>query len=235
MEEAFEVVVGGFGEARVMLTCEHATERMPGGWSWHPGDSWLRGTHWTHDLGAANLTRELVGRWGATAVLSRFTRLLTDPNRPEGHPDMFRQAAEARPIQMNQGLSDEERERRLARLYRAYHAEVDTRIRNSSAEVLFAVHSFTPVYEGDHRELEIGILYDIEEELAEHVVKRIERAGMKVALNEPYSGKEGLMYSADRHASDHDKQAIEIEVRQDLLTSADFRERLADALTDSFF
>jgi predicted N-formylglutamate amidohydrolase len=235
MEEAFEVVIGGFGDAKVMLTCEHAAERMPSGFSWDPADAWLRGTHWTHDLGAANLTRELAGLWGATAILSRFTRLLADPNRPEEHPDLFRMTAEGRPVQMNQRLDEAERERRLSRLYRPYHAEVDTRIRSSSAEILFAVHSYTPVYEGQRRELEVGVLFDVDEALAERVRARLERAGMRAALNEPYSGKEGLMYSADRHASAHDKKAVELEVRQDLLVDPMFRERLADALTDAFF
>ncbi len=235
MEEAFEVVIGGFGESRVMLTCEHASERMPSGWTWHPEDAWLRGTHWSHDIGAANFTRELADRWGATAVLSRFSRLLADPNRPEGHPEVFRERAEGRPIRMNQKLSDDEKERRLETLHRAYHGEVHRRIEKSPAEILFAIHSYTPIYEGFRRELEVGVLFDIEEELARHVMARIARLGLNVALNEPYSGKEGLIYSADRHARANAKQAVEIEVRQDLLVDPAFRERLADALTDSFF
>ena len=60
----------------------------------------------------------------------------------------------------------------------------------------------------------------------------IERSGVKVRLNEPYSGKQGLIYSVDRHARASGKRAIEIEVRQDLCVAGDFRQQLVATLRD---
>jgi predicted N-formylglutamate amidohydrolase len=108
-------------------------------------------------------------------------------------------------------------------------------VRKSKAEILFAVHSFTPVYEGRPRHLEVGILYDTDEELAVRVRDRLAEDGLEVKLNEPYSGKEGLIYSADFHAAAHSRCAVEIEVRQDLVVDDAFRRRLVDALTRAFF
>lgn len=235
IEESYEVVVAGDGGARVFLTCEHASEHFPRPWAWHPDDAWLRGTHWAFDLGAANLTRDLAAAWGATAVLSRFSRLLADPNRPPGHPDLFRTTAEGQAIATNAGVSDDERERRMAQLYRPYHAAIDRELDASEADILFAIHSFTPVYEGEPRHLEVGVLYDVEEALATRVRDALAADGIEVKLNEPYSGKEGLIYAADFHAAAHARRAVELEVRQDLVVDDAFRRRLVDALGRAFF
>jgi predicted N-formylglutamate amidohydrolase len=49
-------------------------------------------------------------------------------------------------------------------------------------------------------------------------------------MNEPYSGRAGLIYSAARHASAHGKRALELEVRQDLALEARVRAQVTGAL-----
>lgn len=218
------------GGAGIVVTCEHASERMPEPWEWPAADRWLVGTHWAYDIGAAELTRDLVEDLGGTAVLSRFSRLLADPNRPEGSPTIFRAEAEGHPVELNRGLSDDERERRLVRLWRPYHRTVSAVVRASEAPVLMSLHTFTPVYEGESRDLEVGVLFDTEEELAASLAEALREAGLHVALNEPYSGREGLIFAIDRHARAHDRRAVELEVRQDLAVEEVFRRRLVSAL-----
>jgi len=230
VEEAFEVVVAGAGDAPVLLSCEHASEHMPPPWRWHPSDAMLKGTHWAYDLGAAELTRDLAASWGATAVLARFSRLLTDPNRPDDSPELIRARAGGQPVQLNAGVPEEERARRLEALWRPYHAAIDEHLRGSPATVLLAVHSFTPVYEGTPRHLEVGVLFDEEEALAQRVHAALCADGFAVELNEPYSGKQGLIYSADLHARAQGRRALEIEVRQDLAVDDAFRARLVSSL-----
>lgn len=225
---AVEILAGdGLG---VVLTCEHASQRMPAPWEWPEADRWLVGTHWAYDIGAAELTRELTLELGASAVLSRFTRLLCDPNRDEGDPTLFRDVADGHPVELNRGLSPEERARRIERLWRPYHAAVDRVVGQSGAPLVLAVHTFTPVYEGEARELEVGVLFDAEEELADDLAAALRRERLLVDLNEPYSGRAGLIYSADRHARAHGRHALEIEVRQDLAVEEVFRRRLLSAL-----
>ena len=214
----------------LLLTAEHASERMPSPWEWPEADRWLVGTHWAYDIGAAELTRELARRLGATAVLARFTRLLADPNRPEGDPTLFREVAEGHPVALNRGLSPEERARRLERLWRPYHAAVDAAVRASNAPLVLAIHTFTPLYEGEARQLEVGVLFDREEDLAKELHDALGAVGVNVALNEPYSGRAGLIYSAHRHAETHGRRALELEVRQDLAVEDVFRERLVRVL-----
>jgi predicted N-formylglutamate amidohydrolase len=228
-DESTEIVRMGRG-AGVIVTCEHASERLPAPWQWPREDRWLLGTHWAFDLGAASLTREYAETVGCVAVLARFTRLLCDPNRPESSPTLFRTEAEALPVHLNAHLDDAERERRLERYYRPFHEAVSREVAATHADVLLAMHTFTPVYDGFVRELEVGVLFDHEEALAERLVRGIADAGFLVEPNEPYSGREGLIHVAHTHAERHGRRAIEIEVRQDLATDPAFRARFVPVL-----
>jgi len=227
--EAYEIVRAG-DAASVFLTCEHASERLPGAWRWPDPDRRLIGTHWAFDLGAADLTRELAARLRAVAVLSRFSRLLVDPNRAEHEASLFREVAEGEPVLLNAKLGPEDRERRLVEYYRPFHAAIDREVANTRATTLLSVHSFTDVYEGARRTLEVGVLFDREDALGEALVRAFDSAGFRAAPNEPYSGKAGLIHSAATHAAARGLRAVEIEVRQDLAVTAPFRARVTDVL-----
>lgn len=215
--------------ARVLVTCEHASQRVPAGYRWPDEDRWLRDTHWAYDIGALEMARDLAAALGAPEVSSRYSRLLVDPNRPEDSPTLFRDRAEGKPVVMNtEELDEAERARRVEELLRPYHAALDAAVAESHAELLVSMHSFTRVYEGKVRELEIGVLFTEDEGIASRVADALS-ARFEVALNEPYSGHDGLMYSVDRHARAHGRRAIELEVRQDLTLDPAFRE-VFDAL-----
>jgi predicted N-formylglutamate amidohydrolase len=228
--EAVEVVAGS-PDARVLFTCEHATQRMPPGWAWPDADRRLIDTHWAYDPGARELACDLAVELDAVAVLSRFTRLLVDPNRPEDSDTLFRALADGAPILLNTAFLDaSERARRIEQLHRPYHAAIDRELGASRAPLVFALHTFTPVYEGQRRTLEIGVLFDREEALAESLHEALRASGFAVELNEPYSGKGGLMHAADVHAQAHGRRALELEVRQDLATDPLFRRQLHGVL-----
>jgi predicted N-formylglutamate amidohydrolase len=230
IEEAFEVVRGG-DAGGVFVTCEHASERLPEPWRWPDADLRLVGTHWASDLGAADLAREYAARVGTVAVLSRFSRLLCDPNRAEHEPSLFRDVAERAPVHLNRDLPAHERERRLATYHRPFHAAVARELeRRAGLHTLLSMHSFTPLYEGQPRALEVGVLFDREDALGEQLVRAFDRAGFRVAPNEPYSGKEGLIHSASFHADRFGLRAVELEVRQDLAVDPAFRERFLGVL-----
>lgn len=234
LTDAVEVLAGR-RDAHVFLTCEHASQRMPLGFHWPDRDRHLIDTHWAYDLGAREMTRALADGIDASAVLSRYTRLLIDPNRALGTPTLFRTHADGQPIELNTTLLDDnERRRRIDRLWKPYHEAIDRELARSAAGIVVAIHTFTPIYEGTRRPMEIGVLFDREEALATEIANGLAKAGLKVALNEPYSGKNGLIYAAELHARAHGRRAVELEVRQDLAIDpafrADFVPRLAELL-----
>jgi len=223
---ACETLAAADPAAPLLITCEHASAELPEPWRWSAEDRWLVDSHWGSDLGAAELARELGQELGAAAVLARFSRLLIDPNRPLDSPTLFRTHAEGHAIGLNRCIEPDEAETRQD-YWRAYHTEVGRALRRGSAPVVFAIHSYTADYQGEHRDYELGVLFDREAELAEALQRTLAPLG-QVRLNEPYSGKAGLIYSAQRHADETGKRAIEIEVRQDCATDPGFRRRLVE-------
>ncbi|HEX5655993.1 MAG TPA: N-formylglutamate amidohydrolase, partial [Polyangiales bacterium] len=133
--EAVEVVHGSRA-APAFLTCEHASVRLPEAWRWPEPDRRLVGTHWSYDLGAREITLELARELNASAVLSRFSRLLVDPNRDERHADAFRTLADGEAVLLNTGMTPEDRERRLAGYHRPYHAALDAALAAVDAPIL---------------------------------------------------------------------------------------------------
>ncbi|MEM7433922.1 MAG: N-formylglutamate amidohydrolase [Myxococcota bacterium] len=231
--DAVELIDGNY-RSRVVLTCEHAGSALPAPWSWPEADLRLIGTHWSCDLGADSLTRNLAEALGAPAVVSRFTRLLVDPNRPLDSDTLFRSEADGLPVELNTSITTADRERRIREYYQPYHAAATQMVQRSDAEIVFGIHTFTRLYEGDARSIELGVLFDYEEHLGNALVAHLQDAGFVAAANQPYSGKAGLAYSPVLHAQQFDRRALEIEARQDLVVEPDFAARLVVAL-QAFF
>ncbi|RLB49469.1 MAG: N-formylglutamate amidohydrolase [Deltaproteobacteria bacterium] len=231
--EPVEEIDGDF-DGRVVFTCEHASAALPEPWRWPDEDRWLVDTHWASDIGAAAFTRRVAHLMNAPAVLTRFSRLLIDPNRPLDSDTLFRENADGRTVHLNEALLEAERARRIDRFYHPYHAAVSAMVERSQGDTVFSIHTFTDKYEGDARVLELGVLFDHDEEPAQRLVRHLEGAGFHALANEPWSGKIGLAYSAVRHAQQFRRCALEIEARQDLIVDESFAARLAAALA-SFF
>lgn len=225
---AVELIFPTGDDPRLVLTCEHASNHLPHPWAWPDEDRHLVDDHWAWDPGAADLTRALAGEFGCGAVLSRFSRLLVDPNRQVDSPTLFRQVADGQAVGLNRHVAD--REERITGFYLPYHAAADAMIGHSSGASVLGMHSFTPVYEGTPRQVEIGVLYDVDEEAAHVWTEVLRGLGWRVELNEPWSGRAGLMYSPQRHATAHGRQAIELEIRQDISTDPARRQELVEGL-----
>jgi predicted N-formylglutamate amidohydrolase len=233
------------GPSRVVLTCEHASNRLPSPWTWPDADRWIADTHWAWDPGAAELTSDLAAILGSCSVLAQFTRLLCDANRhadPSGatendEPNLFRTVAEGHPVALNTAVDAAERDQRLSAYHQAYHAAVDAACRDNPGDAILAIHTFTPVYEGEVREVEIGVLFDEEADVAADWAVAMSDRGLQVWLNEPYSGTDGLIYSASRHGRAHGRRVLELEVRNDLATDPEWRKinapKIAAALLEA--
>ena len=207
----------------VVLLCEHASQILPEPWSWSDADQWLVGTHWAIDIGVADLCRELVHELGCSALLARFTRLLIDANRPLTAPTLMRTVAEGQTVAMNQHIAPEDRAARIAGFWTPYHTAAGDLVSRHDDSVVIGIHSFTPCYEGQIRTMEVGILFDQDEDFGCWAYEEFQKMGFKVALNEPYSGRNGLMYSPQYHASQNGRKTIELEIRQDLLGDPHWR------------
>jgi predicted N-formylglutamate amidohydrolase len=236
-EHPFEII-GANRPGRWLITCDHATNIVP---QWvHSGNLGLpaddMGRHIAYDIGAEGVTRRLSEALDSPAIMSRFSRLVCDPNRGEDDPTIMMRLYDGTIIPANRNADASEIEQRLARLYRPYHAAYADLAGKIADPVICAIHSFTPRLRGrDPRPWEIGVLYADDTRFALPFMQACRAQGWTTGDNEPYAGH--LPGDAvDRHALQHGRPNVLIEVRQDLIADQAgqtlWADRLAPILTD---
>nr|WP_280517764.1 N-formylglutamate amidohydrolase [Falsirhodobacter halotolerans] len=225
----------------MLITCDHATNRVPqdvGGGSLGiaPADM---GRHIAFDVGAAGLAVALADRLDAPAILSDFSRLVIDPNRGEDDPTLVMQLYDGTIIPANRHVDGAEIARRLETLYRPYHTALARMAARQEGTVIVSIHSFTRQLKGRApRPWQVGVLHShLDDRLSRALIARLARdPDLTVGDNEPYSGH--LPGDAiDRHALQMGRHNTLIEVRNDLIATAEgqaeWADRLAKALTEA--
>ncbi len=223
LHDAYELV-GRPETGALAFTCEHASNRVPRPWRPRPADRRLLEMHWGYDLGAARVTRHLQRACGGWAFLSRFSRLLCDPNRAPDDPTLVLARCDEGAPTFNRAPDVATR---LHRFHDPFHAGLDAAIARARPRLIVSVHSFTPVFRGKARSMEAGVLFDQHDDLAERLLGALNDAGLRTEANAPYSGKDGLIYSANRHGTTHGVPYLEIELRQNLISGREGARRVA--------
>ena len=221
----------------LLLTCEHASNRLPAGMRATAGERRLLQAHWGWDIGAWELTRELSLRLGAPAVGGRYSRLVIDLNRRLDDPTLIRTKVEGTALGWNRDLDIAELERRFVEYHAPYHLQVDRlilrRLTRGARPLIVAIHTFTDLYLGRPRRFDAGVLYDAHRGLAHRLGRSIRAGGLDVRYNQPYSGMAGLMYAADRHGTHYGLPCIELEFNQGLFRRRGAAKRLGRIVADS--
>lgn len=230
--DAFEII-GEDRPGRWLVTCDHASNRVPdafGGTLGLPESDMARHIAW--DPGAAGVAQALARRLNSPAILTRFSRLVIDPNRGEDDPTLVMRLYDGTIIPGNRHADAVEVERRLDALYRPYHAAYERLASRRADRVILAVHSFTPCLKGRApRPWHVGVLYShLDERLSRSLISGLERLpGLVVGDNEPYSGH--LPGDAiDQHALRVGRHNTLIELRQDLIATPEHQNMWADRL-----
>jgi predicted N-formylglutamate amidohydrolase len=220
--------------APFVLTCEHATRRLPVSFRRSAELSRVLASHWGWDIGAWSLTRALGGLLEASALGGRWSRLWIDLNRPIDDATLIRAEAGGVELPWNRRLSPRQVERRILEQHAPYHNEVDRlivrRLVRGVRPLLIAVHSFTPELDGERRTFDVGVLYREYSGAAHELGAAVEHAGLSVRYNEPYSGIAGLMYAVERHGTHHGLCCLELELNQRLFERPGAAARLARVL-----
>jgi predicted N-formylglutamate amidohydrolase len=135
----------------------------------------------------------------------------------------------------NVGLTAQAREERVRTVYKpfcnAVSAVLAARKAAGRETVLVTVHSFTPVYFGTHRAVEIGILHDSDSRLADAMLAEAHRLpDRQIARNEPYGPEDGVTHSLRLHGLENGLANVMIEVRNDLLHNTRDEAAMAEEL-----
>ncbi|MDP2357792.1 MAG: N-formylglutamate amidohydrolase [Beijerinckiaceae bacterium] len=190
--EPVEIIPGALDSGLILL-CDHASNALPReyGSLGLPAEQFARHIAW--DIGAAAVTRALSARFGAPAVLSRFSRLLIDPNRGVDDPTLVMKLSDGAIVPGNINVDGAELDRRRERFWRPYREKAADLIRAMIAAgkppAILSIHSFTPVWRGVARPWEVGLLWDSDPRLAQGLLEGLEGAlTSPVGDNEPYDG-----------------------------------------------
>lgn len=231
------------GASPYVLLCEHASNHIPEAYAGLglPPHELRRHIAW--DIGAADLARELARRLDAPLVLSGYSRLLIDCNRPPGAPTSIPERSESTDIPGNRDLDARERARREAAYFAPFQAAVagllDRRAAEGRRTIVVGVHSFTPVFLGVARPWLVGVLYAGAAGFGRALVARLgaDLGPDAVGDNEPYRIEPGEHdYTVPVHGDARGLDAALLEVRQDLIASTAEAEawgaRIAPALAD---
>jgi predicted N-formylglutamate amidohydrolase len=222
----------------LLILCDHAENTIPEPYVNLGLRSEDLNRHITYDLGAAPVAERLAELLGAPALLSRFSRLLIDPNRGLDDPTLIMQISDGLVVPGNAGLDEAAVAARVARYYAPYHQAIeraiDAGIAAGKPPAVVSVHSFTQAWKGVPRPWSVGVLWDKDPRLALPLLEGFRAIpGIVVGDNAPYTGqlKGDTLY---RHGTRRGLAHALIEVCQDLILGpegqAEWATRLAEVL-----
>ena len=205
-----------------LVICDHSSNNIPLIYNSLGISKKDLNSHRAYDLGASDVACELSKLLQCSLVMANFSRLLVDPNRGEDDTTLIPRLSEGKIIEGNlkisSSINDKERKKRIHQFYLPYHNQINKfitkSINNGEVPKIISIHSFTPIWKGKKREIDVGILWDKDDRLSKIFLNSLKN--IKLGDNKPYSGrlKNDTLY---KHATSHGIPHVLIEIRQDLL------------------
>ncbi len=226
-------IVNAEGRSPVVLICEHASNHIPTSFASLGLKEADLQRHIAWDIGAQGTARLLSLLLDAPLILQRYSRLLYDCNRGPEMPGAIPEISETTEIPGNKNLSADDKLWRINHICRPFHHAIeqflDTRAARDQRAIPVSIHSFTKVYKGKERAVELGLLFDRDPWLANHLVKSF--PGFNTQLNEPYGPKDGVMHLMNLHAAPRGLKHLMVEIRNDLIESERGQQQWAQRLS----
>lgn len=226
-------MINAGAKASVVLVCEHASRDIPAHFDGLGIDAAARESHVAWDPGALSVAREMSDELDAVLVAGRVSRLVYDCNRPPEAIGAMPAQSEIFAIPGNATLDEAARAERVARYYEPFRATLAATIKRVDAPVIVTVHSFTPIYHGKPRRVEIGILHDSDTRLADAMLAVApEFTDLKVERNEPYGPQDGVTHTLKEHGLVHGHPHVMLEIRNDLITTEAEQQQMAAMISN---
>ena len=228
------VIENRSAKGRIVLVCEHASNSFPQPW----GDLGLtetqRHAHIAWDPGALGLMRGLARRLDAASIHAPVSRLIYDCNRAPDMPAAMPTRSEVHDIPGNAAITPTERANRTAALYAPFHAAlhglIAERLALGLAPVIITIHSFTPIYFGQPRTVEFGVIHDADPGLALAIMAASDNCGLITGLNAPYSAADDVTHTLRLQATPYALPNAMLEIRNDLIADEASADQMAATL-----
>lgn len=234
-EEVPAITINEEGHSSLFLVCEHAGRKIPRSLGSLGLSSHELERHIAFDIGAEQVARGLSKRLDAPLVLQRYSRLVYDCNRPPDSNSAIPELSELTEIPGNQQLSERQRRQRIEEIYVPFHAHVgkliEARLNGGKPVILVTIHSFTPVFKGIARSLDVGLLFDRDRRFTDRIAPLLRASDrLDVRYNEPYGPADGVCHTLNVHAGVRGLPYSMIEIRNDLISSESGQVEWADRL-----
>ena len=216
------------GGANILLTADHAGRLIPRALKNLGLQAADLSRHIAWDIGIDGTTTRLAELLDAPAVLQTYSRLVIDCNRPPDVPNAYPVISEATPIPGNASLTPAEKLQRRQAIFDPYHSRIEAL---KGDRIYVAMHSFTPVYLGAERQMQVALLYNRNPRLSLLMAALLREEGdLAVAENLPYHVSDETDYGVPVHAERAGLDYLEIEIRQDLIADANGQTAWAERL-----
>ncbi len=217
----------------MLLVCEHASKHIPASLDNLGLDAQTANSHVAWDPGALPVAKHLSATLDASLIAATVSRLVYDCNRPPEAPGAMPAKSEIFPIAGNQNIPPEEKAARVNEIYvpftNAIRNEIAARTDAGRATVIVTIHSFTPIYFGEKRKVELGVLHDVDTTFADAMLAI--PSTMEVQRNQPYGPDDGVTHTLKLHALPNGLLNVMIEIRNDLIATEADQKKVADELS----
>lgn len=229
---------------QLIISCEHAGNEVPREYSHlFENNTAPLETHRGIDIGALQLTNTIAAKMQQEPYLHTVTRLLVDLNRSVQSPTLFSEYTREEPLSVREDIFE--------KYYRPHRKKVEQRVQQIVNEgdcaLHVGIHTFTPVWDGQERDVDVGFLYDPtrkgEQQFCQHWRKELalKYKGLRLRMNQPYRGTmDGFTTYLRRNYPGQDYLGMEIEVSQRFASSVSKEEweilqaNIAESLYDAF-
>ncbi len=226
-------------QSRFLIAVDHASARLPMrlGNLGLPAGELQRHIAW--DIGALGVARGVAAALDAPLIAQNYSRLVIDCNRNPDVESSIPTVSEHHAIPGNVGLAAAQIEARRNEIFRPYHQRLrellDARQAAGQATIFVAQHSMTDIFKGICRPMHAAVLYNRDRRFAGLVFDELRRdRDLVIADNEPYFVSDATDYAIPVHAEARGLPHVELEIRQDLITTEagqrEWAARIATAL-----
>jgi predicted N-formylglutamate amidohydrolase len=227
----FRVAEGSAGSPYV-IAADHAGRAIPRGLGNLGLTQAELDTHIAWDIGIGGVSQHLAAHLEAFYIAQTYSRLVIDCNRPLSAQSSIVLQSEYTAIPGNTHLTPAEAQARAAAIFHPYHDRIETELarreRVGQRTIFVAMHSFTPRFKGFDRPWDCGVLYNRDTRLARPLLDLFRREGLEVGDNQPYYVSDDTDYAIPRYGEGRGNLCIELELRQDLITSEAQQSRWGD-------
>ncbi len=226
-------VTPGQGDSGIVLVCEHASSIIPADLKNLGMTQADRLSHAAWDPGALAVARHMAQALGAPLVAGGVSRLVYDCNRPPEAQDAMPAQSERITVPGNVGLDAAARAARTQTYYAPFRAALAEVIAAQELPVIVTIHSFTPIFHGQTREVQIGVLHDSDARLADAMLAHLPpQSDLNILRNAPYGPQDGVTHTLKEHAVRDGHLNVMIEIRNDLIATGPQQTAMAAMLVD---